>query len=67
MKSVDGKTFSAYVRSKLHSGYITIQLCMDYQLKSNVHLLYSFIHVFIHNSITKCFWQKFCQTFGKGV
>ena len=23
MKSVDGKTFSAYVRSKLHSGYIT--------------------------------------------
>ena len=26
MKSVDGKTFSAYVRSKLHSGYITIQM-----------------------------------------
>ena len=23
MKSVDGKTLSAYVRSKLHSGYIT--------------------------------------------
>ena len=24
MKFKDGKTFSAYVRSKLHSGYITI-------------------------------------------
>ena len=23
MKPIDGKTFSAYVRSKLHSGYIT--------------------------------------------
>ena len=26
MKFKDGKTFSAYVRSKLHSGYITINL-----------------------------------------
>ena len=40
-----------------------LQFCVVYQIKSNVHLLYSFIHVFIHNSITKCFWQ----TFGKGI
>ena len=26
MKFNDGKTFSAYVRSKLHSGYITVSL-----------------------------------------
>ena len=26
MKFNDGKTFSAYVRSKLHSGYITLQI-----------------------------------------
>ena len=26
MKFNDGKTISAYVRSKLHSGYITLQL-----------------------------------------
>ena len=26
MKSVDGKTFSAYVRSKLNSGYITVRV-----------------------------------------
>ena len=26
MKFKDGKTFSAYVRSKLHSGYITLHL-----------------------------------------
>ena len=42
MKFKDGKTFSAYVRSKLHSGYITVpkklgpgephkrRMCMDY-------------------------------------
>ena len=35
-----------------------MQFCMVYQVKSNVHLLYSFIYVFIHNSITKCFWQR---------
>ena len=34
---------------------------------SNVYLLYSFIHVFIHNSITKYYWQKFFQTFDKNV
>ena len=27
MKFNDGKTFSAYVRSKLHSSYITVVLC----------------------------------------
>ena len=30
--------------------------------KSNVHLLHSFIHVFIHNSITKYFWQNFTKS-----
>ena len=45
----------------------SMQFCMVYQIKSNVHLLYSFIHVFIYNSITKCFWQKRCQTFGKSI
>ena len=43
-----------------------VQFCMVYQIKSKVHLLYSFIPVFsIHNSITKCFWQKFCQALAK--
>ena len=33
----DGKTFSAYVRSKLHSGYITIVLAaLDISLKTLV-------------------------------
>ena len=32
---------------------------------SNVHLLYSFIHVFIYNSITKCFWQNFAKPLAK--
>ena len=35
----------------------SMQFCTVFQIKSNVHLLYSFIHVFIHNSI-KCFWQR---------
>ena len=35
MKFKDGKTFSAYVRSKLHSGYITMQLISA--LESNKH------------------------------
>ena len=35
-----------------------MQFCMAYQIKLNVHLLYSFVHVFIHNSITKCFFGK---------
>ena len=35
----------------------SMQFCMVYQTKSNVHLLCPFIHVFIYNSITKCFWQ----------
>ena len=28
MKFNDGKTFSAYVRPKLHSGYVTFVLCV---------------------------------------
>ena len=28
----------------------SMQFCKVYQIKSNVHLLYSFIHVFFHNS-----------------
>ena len=36
----------------------SMQFYMVYQIKSNVYLLYSFIHVFIYNSITKCFWQR---------
>ena len=30
MKLNDGKTFSAHVRSKLHSGYITVKLVSVY-------------------------------------
>ena len=33
--------------------------------KSNVHLLYSSIHVFIHNSITKYNWQNFAKPLAK--
>ena len=42
-----------------------MQFCMVYQIKSNVHLLYSFIHVFIHNSITKYYWQNFAKPLAK--
>ena len=35
------------------------------QKKSNVHLLYSFICFFIHNSITKYYWQDFAKPLGK--
>ena len=38
---------------------------MVYQIKSNVNLLYSFIHVFIYNSIIKCFWQNFAKPLAK--
>ena len=31
----------------------SMQFCIVYQKISYVHFLYSFIHVFIHNSITK--------------
>ena len=33
--------------------------------KSNVHLLYSFIPVFIYNSITKCFGKSFTKPLAK--
>ena len=41
----DGKTFSAYVRSKLHSGYITIFALIvltncDYQLTASPCVLF---------------------------
>ena len=39
--------------------------CMVNQIKSNVHLLYSFIHIFIHNSITKYYWQNFARSLAK--
>ena len=32
---------------------------------SNVHLLYSFIHVFIYNSITNYYWQNFAKPLAK--
>ena len=61
------KGTSDFCQIILHDKRCSMQFCMVYQIKLNVHLLYSFIHVFIYNSITKCFWQQFCQTFGKGV
>ena len=39
MKSVDGKTFSAYVRSKLHSGYITASLHQGQPFCGGEHFL----------------------------
>ena len=42
-----------------------MQFCMVYQIKSHVHLLYSFIHVFIHNSITKCLGKSFAKPLAK--
>ena len=41
----------------------SMQFCMVYQIKSNVHLVYSFIRVFIYNSITKNNWQIFGQMY----
>ena len=35
------------------------------QIKSNVHLLYSFIYAFIHNSITSVFGKRFAKHLGK--
>ena len=43
----------------------SMPFCVVYPKRSNVDFLYSFIHVFIHNSITKYYWQ-ILQTFGKG-
>ena len=34
---------------------------------SNVRLLYSFIHVFIYNSITKYYWQNFANPWQRGL
>ena len=38
---------------------------MVYQIKSNVHLLYSFIYAFIYNSITNCFGKSFATPLAK--
>ena len=40
-------------------------LCMVYQERLNVHLLYSFVRAFIHNSITKYYWQNFSKPLAK--
>ena len=44
-----------------------MRFCMVYQEEiSNVHLLYSFIHVFIHNIFHhKVLLAKFCQPLAK--
>ena len=42
MKFKDGKTFSAYVRSKLHSGYIT-------RLYNSYHFLYDYTFVLLNS------------------
>ena len=45
MKFKDGKTFSAYVRSKLHSGYIILSLGLV-SLQENVNAIYEYMRVF---------------------
>ena len=42
-----------------------MRFCIVYPKKPNEHLLYSFIHVFIHNSITKYCWQNFAKALAK--
>ena len=41
--------------------WCSLQFCMTYQNILNVHLLYLFIHIFVHNSITKYYWQNFAK------
>ena len=40
---------------------------MVYQKISNVHLLCAFIHVLIHNSFTKYYWQNFAKPLAKAL
>ena len=37
MKSVEGKTFSAYVRPKLHSGHITVSISSHLHASPQTH------------------------------
>ena len=67
MKSVDGKTFSAYVRSKLHSSYITVNIGPA-EMSENSHkivkniLNIKLLKVGLYLQIFKAFYLKEIDT-----